>query len=140
MVQINWNRRGIPFLIDRHGIVLPATRSGQALPMIEGLKLDELRPGKQVTDSGVQCVLEILTVSDALGLGSQIRFERFDLRNPEFITAQLNDNISARFPRHSVREKLVRLVRVLQIAREQGRRVKTVDLTPDGRNVPITYY
>ena len=139
VAQIRWSRRGLPLLVDRHGKVLPATRTGRSLPLIEGLKLESLRPGEQVDDSGIQYALEILAVSDALGLGSQIRFAGFDLRYPEFVTAKLNDGVSARFPRHSAREKLIRLVRVLQIAREQGRRVKTVDLTPDGRNVPTTY-
>ena len=138
VAQIRWQRRGLPFLLDRNGIVLPATRSGQSLPLIEGASSAPPRPGDRIQDAGVGHVLAILTAADELGLGSQVRFESFDLRNPNFITAQLNDDVSARFPRHSAREKLVRLVRVLQIAREQGRRVKTVDLTPDGRNVPVT--
>ena len=140
VAQIRWARRGLPFLLDRYGIVLPATRSGRALPQIEGIKLDKLRPGERMDDSGVQYVLELLSTADALGLGSQIRFAGFDLRYPEFVTASLTGEVTARFPRHSAREKLIRLVRVLQIAREQGRRVKTMDLTPDSRNVPTTYH
>lgn len=139
--QIQGKRRSPPFLIDRHGVVMPTTRSGQSLPMIEGVKLDDLRPGEQVSDASIQYVLEILTAADSLGLGAQVRFDSFDLRYPEFINARLNEGeVFARFPRHSAREKLIRLVRVLQIAREQGRRVKTIDLTPDGRNVPVTDY
>jgi len=139
VAQIRWTRRGRPFLVDRHGVVLPATRTGRALPQIEGLKLDKLRPGERIDDSGVQYVLELLSTADALGLGSQIRFEKFNLSYPEFVRADFNEGLSASFPRHSAREKLIRLVRVLQIAQEQGRRVKMVDLTPDGRNVPTTY-
>lgn len=139
VAQVRWTRRGLPLLMDRHGVVLPATRSGQALPLVEGLKLEKLRPGERITDSGVQYVLDLLSQSDALGLGAQIRFEKFNLYYPEFVRAELNDGVIAQFPRHSAREKLVRLVRVLQIAGEQGRKVKTVDLTPDGRNVPTTY-
>ena len=139
--QIKGKRRSPPFLVDRHGVVMPATRSGQALPLIEGVKLDELRPGEQVSDAGVQYVLEILAAADSLGLGSQIRFERFDLRYPDFINAQLNDGeVSARFPRHSANGKLIRLVVTLQKAMEMGERVKTVDLVPDGLNVPTTFY
>ncbi len=139
VTQIRWTHRGLPLLMDRHGVVLPATRTGRSLPMIDGLKLDTLRPGERIDDPGVHYALELLSQADELGLGSQIRFERFDLRYPEFVTVGLNDDITARFPRHSARERLIRLVRVLQIAREQGRRIKTVDLTPDGRNVPTTY-
>lgn len=139
VAQIRWTYRGMPFLMDRDGIVLPATRSGQALPVLEGMELEKLRPGEQVDVPGVQYVLELLNASDALGLGAQVRFTNFDLRYPDFITVQLNEDVTARFPRHSAREKLIRLVRVLQIAREQGRQIKTVDLTPDGRNVPTTY-
>jgi len=139
VAQIRRTRRSLPFLVDRHGVVMPVTRSGRALPQIDGIKLEKLRPGEQIDDAGVQYVLELLSTADALGLGSQIRFSGFDLRYPEFVTASLNGEVTARFPRHSAREKLIRLVRVLQIAREQGRRVKTMDLTPDGRNVPTTY-
>jgi len=139
--QIQGKRGRLPFLVDCHGIVMPATRTGQSLPMIEGIKLDDLRPGEQVSDAGVQYVLEILTAADSIGLGSQVHFESFDLRYPEFINARLSDgDVSARFPRHSAREKLIRLVVTLQKAQEMGKRIKTVDLTPDGRNVPTTFY
>ncbi|MBI9020410.1 MAG: FtsQ-type POTRA domain-containing protein [Verrucomicrobia bacterium] len=139
--QIQGKRGRPPFLVDRHGIIMPATRTGQSLPMIEGVKLDELRPGEQVSDAGVQYVLEILTAADSIGLGSQVHFDSFDLRYPEFINARLSDgDVSARFPHHSAREKLIRLVVTLQKAQEMGKRIKTVDLTPDGRNVPTTFY
>jgi cell division protein FtsQ len=143
VVRIQFRRRGFLYLLDRNGIAMrpsPTRSSEQALPLIEGLKMKEPRVGDPVGDPGIQCVLDILAVSDALGLGAQVRFEKFNLHYPDFITVQLNEEVSARFPRHSAREKLVRLVRVLQMAREQGRRVKTVDLIPDGLNVPITYY
>ena len=141
VVQIRFQRRGFLYLLDRHGIAMrpsPTPSSEQALPLIEGLKVKEPRLGERVADSGVQYVLELLSAADALGLGSQIRFEKFDLHYPDFITAQLNDGINARFPRHSAREKLASLVVTLQIAHERGERKKTVDLTPDGRNVPTT--
>jgi len=142
VVQVRFRRSGFLYLLDRHGIAMrpsASPSSEQALPLIEGLKVKEPRLGERVADSGVQYVLEILSAADALGLGSQIRFEKFNLNYPEFIRANFNDGLSASFPRHSAREKLIRLVRVLQIAQEQGRRVKMVDLTPDGRNVPTTY-
>ncbi len=140
LAQIRWTRRGLPFLLDRHGVVLPATRTGQSLPLIDGLQLDKLRPGEQLEDSGVQYVLDLLSTADSLGLGSKIKFKRFNLHYSDFIRAELNDEVTAQFPRHSAREKLIRLVRVMQMARDQGDRVKTVDLVPDGINVPTTYW
>ena len=140
LAQIRWRTGGLPFLIDRSGFILPATRSGQALPLIEGMKADALRPGQQMNDAGVRQCLDLLMISDALGFGSTVSFGTFDLRYPEFITVTVNGETSARFPHKDAKEKLIRLVSVLQLAGEQGRRIKTVDLTPDGRNVPVTYY
>lgn len=138
LAQVHWKWRAVPFLVDRSGVVLPATRSGRALPIIEGLKIDRLRPGEQIDNEGVRFALTLLSACDSLRLSPLIRFERFDLRYPDYITATLADGVSVRFPRHSAREKLVRLARVLELAREQGRTLKTVDLTPDGLNVPTT--
>jgi len=145
VVQIRFRRSGFLYLLDRHGIAMrpPAVPSSvRALPLIEGFKAKEPRLGERVEDSGVQYVLDLLEVLDdpALNLGSQIRFEKFDLHYPDFITVQLSGEISARFPRHSAREKLVRLGATLEIAREKGDRIKTVNLVPDGRNVPTTYH
>lgn len=140
VAQIRWDPRGMPFLMDDSGIVLPPTRSGQALPLIKGVTLERLRPGDVIDDSGVMHCLALLSATEQLGVGIQLPFESFDLRYPEFITANLTFGTSARFPRHSAKQKIIRLVSVLQLAREQGRRIKTVDLTPDGRNVPVTYY
>jgi len=140
VAQINWKWRSVPFLVDRHGVVMPPTRTGQALPLIEGRKFDKLRPGEEIEEPGFLFALELLSTCDTLGLSGQIAFERFDLRYPDYITAMLSDKVSARFPRRAAGEKLIRLARIMEIAREQGRRLKTVDLTPDGLNVPTTDY
>lgn len=136
VAQVHWKWRAVPFLIDRHGIVLPATRTGQALPLIDGLKLDELRPGEQMTDDGVQYVLDLLSTADAMGLAPQIQFKRFDLRSPDYVNALLENDVTARFPRHSASNKLIRLAATMQLAQERGRPVKTIDLVPDGPNTP----
>ncbi|MFA6173629.1 MAG: FtsQ-type POTRA domain-containing protein [Kiritimatiellales bacterium] len=140
MAQIRWNPRALPFLVDRYGVILPMTRSGQSLPLIEGLKLEKVRPGDRVDNPGIRQCLDILSAVDQLGLGSQVAFASFDTRYTDFVTAIVNSETTTRFPLHSGREKLVRLVSVLQLSNEQGRRVKTIDLTPDGRNVPVTFY
>ena len=140
VAQVRWNPHALPFLVDRHGVIMPTTRSGQSLPMIEGLNPKNLRPGDRVENPGIRQCLDILAEADQLSLGSQVAFSSFDIRYPDFVTAVVNGEITVRFPLHSGREKLVRLVSVLQIAKEQGRRLKTIDLTPDGRNVPATDY
>lgn len=140
MAQIRWSTRGLPFLVDRFGVVLPMTRSGQSLPLIEGLKLEKLRPGDRVDNPGIRQCLDILAAVEQLRLGSQVAFASFDIRYPDFVTAIVNGETTTRFPLHSGREKLIRLVSVLQLSNEQGRRTKTIDLTPDGRNVPVTFY
>lgn len=140
MAQVRWNPRALPFLLDRYGVVLPMTRNGQSLPLIEGLKLEKIRPGDRIERPGIKQCLDIVEAADQLGLGSQVAFSSFDIRYPDFVTAVVNGEITVRFPQHSAREKLIRLVSVLQIAKEQGRRLKTIDLTPDGRNVPATDY
>ncbi len=138
--QIRWKRRTTPLLIDPHGVVLPATRSGAALPLIDGLQMERLQPGDRVDHPGVRHCLNLLAEAEQLQLGSQLRMNSFDLRYPDFITVEVNGETSARFPPHSPREKLIRLVSVLQLSQERGERVRTVDLTPDGRNVPVTFY
>ena len=69
MAQIRWNPRALPFLLDGHGVVLPMTRSGQALPLIEGLKLEKVRPGDRIERPGITQCLDILAAADQLGLG-----------------------------------------------------------------------
>lgn len=140
VAQIDWKWRSVPFLLDRHGIVMPATRSGQALPLIAGVRLDQLRPGEKINDVGVRYALDILSACDSMGLSSQIAFERFDLRYPDYINATLAGGIGARFPRHSASNKVVRLAATLQVARERGQRVKTIDLVPEGLNTPVVEY
>ncbi len=140
MAQIRWSPRALPFLVDRYGVVLPMTRSGQSLPLIEGPNLKNIRPGDRKDSPGIRQCLDILAAVEQLGLGSQVSFVSFDTRYPDFVTAVINSEITVRFPLHSGREKLIRLVSVLQLANEQGRLVKTIDLTPDGRNVPVTFH
>lgn len=140
VAQVDWKWRAVPFLVDRYGVVLPATRSGQALPLIVGVRFDQLRPGEKINDAGVRYALDILSACDFMGLSSQMAFERFDLRYPDYINATLAEGISARFPRHSVSNKVVRLAATLQVARERGQRIKTIDLVPEGLNTPVVEY
>jgi len=140
VAQVSWKWLRTPFLVDHDGVALPPSKPGMALPLIEGKKFEKNRPGESVDDDGVRFALKLLSVCDELGLSSSIVFERFDLRSPDHITATLEGEVSARFPRRAAKEKLIRLARVMEIAREQGQRLKTVDLTPDGLNVPTTHY
>lgn len=136
VAQIRWRRWGGTLLLDRSGVVLPPTRTGMALPVIDGLKFDRLRPGEQLDDPGVQYILELISACDTLGFGNQVAFKRFDLRYPDHINVKLEDGINARFPYHSASNKLVRLVTILQIDRERGTPRKLVDLVPDGEYTP----
>ncbi len=140
VAQVRWNPHALPFLVDRHGVIMPTTRNGQSLPLIEGLNPKNLRPGDRVENPGIRQCLDILAAADQLSLGSQVAFSSFDIRYPDFVTAIVNNDTTVRFPQHSAREKLIRLVSVLQLSNEQGRRARTIDLTPDGRNVPVTFY
>jgi len=143
VVKIRFRRRGLLYLLDRHGVALrpPPTRShGESLPLIEGATVKEPRLGEQVDDPGILYVLKLLSSADGLGLGSQVRFTEFDLRYPDFVTVSLNEGMTVRFPRHSAGERLVRLVATIQKAKDMGKRPKTINLIPDGRNVPVTYY
>lgn len=135
--QIKWSRRARPFLIDFSGMVMPSPPNETSLPLIRGLKLDGLRPGTRLNQPSIRQSLDILMAVDELGLGSQVTFNSFDLRYPDFITAVVNGDVSVRFPQHSAREKLRKLVATLQSATVRGTRVKTIDLTPDGRNVVV---
>jgi len=136
VAQVHWKWRAAPFLVDRNGVVLLATPSGRALPLIEGLKFDKLRPGEKIDDAGVLYVLELLEILRLNPSYSIVKFERFDLRYPDYINSTLANGISARFPRHSAKMKLIRLVGTLQKAKISGDAIKTVDLVPDGMNTP----
>jgi len=141
VAQVHWKWQAMPYLIDRYGVVLPPTKTGLALPLIEGYKTERLQLGDQITHAGVRYVLELLSACDlVIEPGFQVNFERFDLRYSDYINATLEDDVSVRFPNHSSTNKLIRLADTLQAARERGERIKTVDLTPDGRNVPVTYH
>lgn len=161
LAQVSWKRRATPYLIDRYGAVMPLTKSGRSLPMIEGVAFEQLRPLDVIEDERILYAIHILRQRDAIlveyedemkrhAVGSPeyrsidslrslivdaVQFERFDLRNPDFITATLSSGQVARFPYHSAREKLVRLARVLETERELGEHRKTFDLVPDGLNV-----
>lgn len=140
IAQIRWKRRSAPLLVDRTGKVLPPTRTGMALPMIEGVTYNRLSPGDQIDDAGVLYVLDLFSANESLELGSQVAFKRFDLRYPDYINVELVGGENARFPRHSAHSRLVRLVATLQGAQVRGKRVKTVDLVPEGLNTPVVEY
>ena len=90
VAQIQWNTRGLPFLVDRTGVVLLMTPGGQSLPMINGAKLPGIRPGDLIDDPVICHCLAILKESDNPNYGAQLSFDSFDVHQPDFITAVVN--------------------------------------------------
>jgi len=139
VVQVRFKRWGLIYLLDRHGVSMrpPANSdSYKALPIIEGLRVKEPKLGEKIDDIGVKYVLELVSAIDDLGLSSQLRFKRFNLSSSDHVNAILENGVTARFPRHSASNKLIRLAATLQLAQERGQTVRTVDLVPDGPNTP----
>lgn len=138
IAQLRWSTRGLPFLLDPNGVVLPMSDSGSALPLIDGYKPERLQQGDRVADPGISQCLKILVAVDELGLGADVSFSSFDIRYADFVRAVVNRDVTVQFPLHSTHEKLALLAGTLRKARELGHPVKTIDLTPNGRNVFVT--
>jgi cell division septal protein FtsQ len=130
-----------PFLVDRHGYVLPSRAGAASLPLIKGLDA-ELFPGKKVGHQDMAVALEIIALCESRGyLRTYARIESLDMnRRYDFIDMRLSGGIRVRMPRHSLNSRLRRLGAALNIARSNGERIKSADLTVDAPTVPTTNY
>lgn len=132
--------RRFPFVVDRHGVVLPPRRSSAGLPLIKGLDV-ELRLGRNAELPDVKTALKIIALCDSIGyLRTYVQIESLDVKYPDFIDMRLKGGIRVLMPRFSLKAKLQNLATVIKIANGQGRRVKEVDLTLDSAKVPVSYY
>ena len=163
LAQVKWKWMATPYLVDRNGVAMAG--KSETLPIIEGEKIEQPRPGEVIANEGIQFVIKILAERDQLLaeydeklseyqpnsdqykiylptrnlIADMIQFKRFNLRYPDYIIATLSNGTTVHFPRHSARARLIGLIGLLEKTRDEGRTPLTVDLVPDGVNVPVTY-
>ena len=129
-----------PFLVDRNGVVMAYRLRAAGLPLITGVA-ERLRPGRAVQDPDVAVALRILNLCDAIGyLRRYVRIERIDLSYDDFIDVRLEGGTRVRMPRHDLQDRLENLAAILKLARDQGRRLKEIDLTLDSPKAPVVPY
>ncbi|MDH3981358.1 MAG: FtsQ-type POTRA domain-containing protein [Kiritimatiellaceae bacterium] len=129
-----------PFLVDRFQVVLPHRRSLTDLPLIKGLDMD-LSLGKPVQHADVETALKIVALCDRIPyLQTYVQLETIDLQYADYIYLYLRNGARARVPRYSLEPRLYKLASTIKVALDQGRRVKTADVTLDTAKVPVTYY
>ncbi len=132
----------LPRYLDRYGYVLSPSRDPAlaGLPLIKGLP-EDLRPGYRVVHRDIEALLEIIALCDTnRKLHTFVKIESLDVKYDDYIDMRLKGGSRVRMPRYRLQPKLQELATIIQMATEQGKRLKEADLTLDSPNVVVTYY
>ena len=89
----------------------------------------------------IETLLTIVALCESNSkLSRFVKIESMDIGGLDYIDMRLEGGIRVKMPRYRLQKKLQELATIIQMAQEQGRRVKEVDLILESAKVPVTYY
>jgi cell division protein FtsQ len=134
--------------LDAHGIVIPPLKRDErnptadphasALPVLTGFNARELRPGLPVDSPQIRAALDLLAHYDRSSVAMMTDFKSIDLSSPRTLVVTTDQNIEITFSTENYPRQLARLQSALQLSRDQGRTLATLDLAV-GNYVPARW-
>ena len=125
--------------VDVEGVVLGPDQRSTFLPSISGIRTPGMRPGSKVQDEACREALHMLDLCDSTQLSRFIKIKSVNLADPERLDIVLQGGERVIMARTNMEGRLNRLVSTLSKAERLGKQLATIDLTVEGKNVPVTY-
>jgi POTRA domain, FtsQ-type len=129
-------------LLDEDGVIFPCVELKAALmklPVIHVKRLPNVQAGVRVEVESVQRGIELVALSRGGLRGTALEVGEIDAPNDWSLVVKFSDDSVATFGLDHLSAQWQRLLRVMEIAQEDGRRLATLNLLPQ-KNVPVTFF
>jgi cell division protein FtsQ len=155
VVQINFPRPrpegGVeltPLQLDSDGYVMlplndsqrasPSCSSNDTLPVIFGVNLRELQPGRRITDSHVQSALQLVALFDQSPMSGLAELKRIDVSSPQILVTTTSQGSEITFGLEDMAQQLRRWREVFDLCQNSGKAIATLDLAVTN-NIPLRF-
>ncbi|MEO6036323.1 MAG: FtsQ-type POTRA domain-containing protein [Verrucomicrobiota bacterium] len=132
--------------LDENGFVMlpldPRLRAAapaiqnEVLPIISGLSMNELRPGRRVDSLQVRAALELISKFDYSPMAGLAELQRINVTTPEILEVYTSHGAQIIFSLHPFEQQLRRWNLVFDQYQKQGRAIAMLDLSISN-NLPL---
>lgn len=110
----------------------------ETLPVLTGVGLQELQPGRRLESPQVQAALELIEAFAHSPMAGLVDLHRIDLSAPEVLVLTTGQGTEVTLSGQNLEQQLRRWREIYELGRRQGRAVAWLDLAV-GNNVPVRW-
>jgi hypothetical protein len=121
--------------LDPHRRVVPISQMNNQWPVITGLNLDQLLPGRRVVSPQAQAALKLLVLAPLAGLAD---LRRIDISSPQVIVATTGQGGEITFGMENLQQQLWRWREIYDWGVSQKKMIASLDLAV-ANNVPVRW-
>ncbi len=126
------------FPIERHQRAEPAVGGDEHLPVLTGIPMNDVRPGRALDAPQALAALELVRAFQRSSMLGQVDLREIDVSQPGVIVATTVQGSAITFGLADFGRQLDRWRLVLEQARRQGKHIATLDLAV-ANNSPLTW-
>jgi cell division septal protein FtsQ len=109
-----------------------------ALPVVTGVGLQDLQPGRRLESPQAQAALKLIDVFAHSPMAGLVDLRRIDVSAPEVLVVTTGQGTEVTFSPQNLEQQLQRWREIHELGRRQGRAVAWLDLAV-GNNVPVRW-
>lgn len=110
----------------------------EALPVLTGVGLQDLQPGRRLESPQVRAALELIVAFGHSPMAGLVDLRRIDVSAPEVLIVTTGQGAEVTFSAQNIEQQLRRWREIHELGRRQGRAVAWLDLAV-GNNVPVRW-
>lgn len=122
--------------LDPRQCVIPLSQMSLQLPVIMGLNLTELQPGRRVESDEAQAALALINAFGHSPMAGLVDLRRVDVSSPGVIVATTGQGSEITFGLKNQEEQLVRWRKIYDLGQSQNKAIASADLAVSN-NVPV---
>ena len=124
--------------LDPRQRATPASQPTESLPVIAGINLSELQPGRRLTASQVRAALHLLAAFDESPMAGLVDLRRVEVSSPEVLVARTGQGTEVTFALANLEQQLRRWHSIYQLGLQNSNAIASLDLAITN-NIPVRW-
>lgn len=139
----------VPFYVDAEGYVISplspsqcaaslGKQTNEPLPLIAGLKANEVQAGRRLDSAPVRAALELLQAFERSSMQGLAELKQIDISQPDVLVAKTGQGSEVTFGLTHLDQQILRWQAILELGQVNNKAIATLDLAISS-NIPVTW-
>lgn len=124
--------------LDPRQRAVPLSQSEDQLPVIRGINVAELQPGRRIASPQLQAALQLIQAFESSPMAGQVELSRVDVSVPQVLVATTGQGSQITFGLDNFEQQLPRWQLIYRLGLRMNKVIATLDLAVSN-NIPATW-